>query len=221
MSRASRRKRRLQQYSLGEELVNAISHGMGMGLAIAGGVLCIVKAADKGSGWLVGASWVYLLCMMSYFCMSTLYHAFSCELGAKNVFKKIANCFSFVFLAGVYMPYLWGPLMGKVGWIMFGIIIAVVAVGIVFSAVDSGISKIMVYASYIVMALLLFTQSKAITLACGKETLIYFACADVLYVISALIFGVKNRKKYFHSVFHLLCIGAGVLYFLGIYGYMM
>lgn len=221
MTRSRRKRRNLSEYTLSEELVNAISHGIGFGLAIAGGVLCIIKAASLHGAWEVVAASLYLVYTMSYYCLSTLHHAFSSQSGAKTVFRKISNSFSYVLIMGVYLPYVFGPLLGVHGWIMFGVAWLVAATGIVFSCVDCKISNIMRYASYVVLALGLLVQAKTLIQTCGIQTLYFFVGAGLLYTISAIVFGIKNRKKYFHSVFHFLCIGASVLYFFGIYLYVL
>lgn len=221
MARSRRKRRNLSEYSLGEELVNAISHGAGFGLAIAGGVLCIIKAAMFHGAWEVVAASLYLAYTTAYFCLSTLHHAFSSQSGAKTVFRKLSNSFSYVLIMGVYMPYVFGPLLGVSGWIIFSVAWLVATTGIVFSCVDCKISNIMRYSAYAVLGLGLLAKSKTIIDVCGIQALCYFVGAGALYAVSAIVFGIKNRKKYFHSVFHLLCIGAYILYFFGIFLYVL
>ena len=68
-------KKALPSYTLGEELINSISHGIGACLSVAALVLCIVQAAVNGTAaGVVGAS-IYGSTLIILYCMSTLYHA--------------------------------------------------------------------------------------------------------------------------------------------------
>ena len=77
------------RYTLSEELMSAISHGIGVLLAIAGMVLCIVKSASDGSAVGVVSSSLYGSFMIILYLMSTLYHSFKPNITAKKVINKL------------------------------------------------------------------------------------------------------------------------------------
>ena len=76
----------MREYTLGEEIANSISHGVGALLAIAAIPILVVKAVSHGGGILLFAALVYTLTMLLEYTMSTLYHALAVDK-AKRVFK--------------------------------------------------------------------------------------------------------------------------------------
>ena len=89
------------RYTLSEELISAITHGMGMLLSIAGMVLCIVKAASGGNRIGVVSSALYGSFMIILYLMSTLYHSFSHRCKAKKVFRVFDHCCIFLLIFGI------------------------------------------------------------------------------------------------------------------------
>ena len=73
-------------HTLGEEIFNAVTHGVGALLAIAAIPLCVVQAVTHGAGLLLAAALIYSITMVVEYLMSTLYHAIAVP-AAKRVFK--------------------------------------------------------------------------------------------------------------------------------------
>ena len=111
----------IPKYTLGEELVNAISHGIGFLLSIAALVLCIVFSAIHQNPTAVVASSIYGSTLIILYLMSTLYHSLKVN-NAKRVFNIIDHCSIFLLIAGSYTPYVLITLKGAIGWTLFGII---------------------------------------------------------------------------------------------------
>lgn len=126
---------RIPAYSLHEELMNAISHGVGALFAIAALVLCVVKSALHGDPWAVVSSAVYGTTLILMFTLSTIYHALKINK-AKRVFRVLDHCGVFLVVAGSYTPYTLVTLRGPVGFTIFGIIWAFTILGIVFNALN-------------------------------------------------------------------------------------
>ena len=76
----------IPNYTLGEELWNAISHGLGAMLSIAALVLCVVKSSIKDSAIAVVACSIYGASLIFLYLMSTLYHSLKVN-NAKRVFS--------------------------------------------------------------------------------------------------------------------------------------
>lgn len=98
----------IRAYSLGEEIANSITHGVGALLAIAAIPLCVVAAVRSGGGLHLLAALVYSIFMLLEYVMSTLYHAIAVEK-AKRVFKVLDHSFIYLFIAASYSPYAWLP----------------------------------------------------------------------------------------------------------------
>ena len=93
----------LPSYTLSEELINSISHGIGTGLSITALVLCVVRAAVHGNAWGVVSGSIYGASLVMLYCMSTLYHAIT-NRTARKVFRVFDHTSIFFLIAGSYTP---------------------------------------------------------------------------------------------------------------------
>lgn len=94
----------LPDYTLGEELCNSISHGIGALLSVAALVLCVVRGAFTGSAYAVVSGAIYGASLIILYCNSTIYHALK-RNKAKRVMRVIDHCSIFFLIAGTYTPY--------------------------------------------------------------------------------------------------------------------
>ena len=118
----------IRAYSLGEEIANSITHGVGALLAIAAIPLCVVAAVRSGGGLHLLAALVYSIFMLLEYVMSTLYHAIAAEK-AKRVFKVLDHSFIYLFIAASYSPYCLVTLVDCHGVALFAFVWAVAKIG--------------------------------------------------------------------------------------------
>jgi hemolysin III len=97
-----------------EELANAITHGFGVALSIAGLVLLLVTASLHGDAWGVSSSAVFGATPIVLYSVSTLYHSLP---GARRKFllRKFDHAAIFLLIAGTYTPVLLVSLRGAWG----------------------------------------------------------------------------------------------------------
>ena len=222
MISAEERKRRvaIPTYSLGEELISSISHGVGALLGIAALVLCIVKSCNPLDGFKLASSIVFGTTTVILYLMSCLYHALKVNR-AKRVFRVFDHCTIFLLIAGTYTPFTLVTLRNGVGWWLFGVIWLIAIVGIVLNAVSlKKFAKVSV-ACYLIMGwmvLFSFPQLKTLLDPRGITLLVAGGC---VYTLGAILYGIGSKKKYFHSIFHFFCLGGTVLHFFAIYLYVL
>ena len=100
--------------TLGEEIANSISHGVGLVLALVATPILIMAAVRYGSAWnTVGVS-VFAASMVALYLASTLYHALTHDR-AKHVFRMFDHGAIFLLIAGTYTPFTLGILRGPWG----------------------------------------------------------------------------------------------------------
>lgn len=203
-------------YTLGEEIFNSVSHGVGALLSIAGTVLIIVFAAiNRGameivSGAIFGASLIIL------YTMSTLYHAITSPV-AKRVFQILDHNTIFLLIAGTYTPYalccikpMW------LGWTIFGCIWGAAALGIVFSSINlEKFRKISTFC-YILMGWGIILAFKPLKEGIPQASLVMLIVGGVLYSLGCIFYAVK-KVKYFHSVWHLFVVGGSILHWFSLF----
>ena len=107
------------KYSLSEELISAISHGIGVALSIAALVLCIVMSVKHHNPLAIVSSVIYGTMLIILYTMSTLYHSFKSTCKAKRIFRVFDHCSIFLLIFGSYTPFVLVALNGPVGWTIF------------------------------------------------------------------------------------------------------
>jgi hemolysin III len=198
---------KIPNYSLGEEITNSVSHGIGSLLSIAGLVLLILKSVEIHSTMGVVTSCIYGACLIMLYTISCIYHALSPKLKGKKVLRVIDHCNVFLLEAGTITPLVLCVLPTFLGWTVFGITWGVSILAIVFNAID--VDKFQ-YASLacnlIIGWSLLFLIKPLLTYftPMGIECLVL---GGVMYSIGAVLYKIGAHKKYMHSIFHFFCFG--------------
>ena len=209
------------RYTLSEELISAISHGIGVLLAIAGMVLCIVKSAIDGSAVGVVSSSLYGSFMIILYLMSTLYHSFKATVKAKKVFRIFDHCSIFLLIFGTYVPYTLVTLKGALGWTLFGIVLGAAILGIILTAINLEKFKKLSMVCYLVMGWTIIGAIKQVYNNISLNGLILLALGGIIYTIGAVIYGLGKKIKYMHSVWHIFVLAGTILQFFSIYLYVL
>ena len=210
----------IPRYTVGEELINSISHGVGAGLGITALVLCIVKSCSPLDGYKLASSIVFGLTTTLLYLMSCLYHALKVNR-AKRVFRVIDHCTIFLLIAGTYTPYTLNTLRGVTGWVLFGIVWGVGILGIVLNAVSLKKFAKLSVACYIALGWVVIFASKELISSLDRGGLWLLLAGGIAYTVGAVLYGIGAKKRYFHSVFHFFCLIGTVLHFFSIYFYVL
>lgn len=217
------RKIEIPKYSLSEELMSAITHGIGGLLSIAALVLCVVYSAISHNVYGVVSTAIYGSTSVILYTMSTLYHAFKVNR-AKKVFRIIDHCSIFLLIAGTYTPFALVTLREvntALGWTVFGIIWGCASLGISLTAVDMNKFKKFSMILYIVMGWMITIAMKTLIASLAKNGLLFMLLGGIIYTIGAILYGIGKKVKYIHSVFHLFVLAASILFFFSIFFYVI
>lgn len=205
-----------KDYTLGEEIFNAVTHGVGALLAIAAIPLCVVQAVTHGAGLLLAAALIYSITMVVEYLMSTLYHAIAVP-AAKRVFKVLDHCGIYLYIAGCYAPYCLVTLINNNGIPLCIFVWVVALAGIVAEA-------FWVNRPRWISALLYLMQGWAVVVCIpALWTLLdpigfwLLVVGGICYTIGAVLYTCTKKKKYMHSVFHLWVLAGSIFQFFSIY----
>ena len=210
----------IPKYTLGEELISAISHGVGALMAIAALIMCVVKAAGHGDVWAIVSGAVYGFTLIVLYLMSTLYHSLKVNK-AKRVFRVIDHCSIFLLIAGTYTPFTLVSLRDTVGWLLFAVVWAAAIIGIVLNAISLKKFAVASVICYLAMGWVVVFAFGYLKAALPWEAISLLIWGGVAYTLGAVLYGIGAKKKYFHSVFHFFCLAGSILHFLAVYLYVM
>lgn len=211
----------IPKYNLCEELINAISHGLGVALGIVALILTVVFSAYHHNPLAVVSSCIYGTTMIIMYLISCLYHALSPKLKAKKVFRVLDHCDIYFFIAGSYTPYALCLIGGSTGWIIFTIIWLSAITGVLLNAINLEKYQVISNILYLVMGWMIITSFGTIKASLAFPGLILLITGGIVYTIGAILYGIGSKKRYFHSVFHFFVLGGSILHFLSILIYVV
>lgn len=201
-----------RSYPPGEEIANAITHGLGTGLGIAALVVLVVQAARLDDPWRVVAFSVYGATLIALYLASTLYHSIPVP-AAKRVLQRLDHAAIYLFIAGSYTPILLVTLRGAMGWTFFGIVWGVALAGCALEFIAGRAWRRLSLGVYIALgwtSLLIFRQLWDSFSAGGIALLV---SGGATYT-AGVAFYVWKRLPYSHAIWHLFVLGGSVCHFL-------
>ena len=210
---------KVSQFSLGEEIANAVTHGIGMVLSIAGLVLLIVFSALSGSAWHVVSFTIFGVTMVFLYTSSTLLHSLP-KGRAKNIFEILDHSSIYFFIAGTYTPFLLVAIRGTLGWTLFGIVWGIAIGGTIFKVFFVKRFVLVSTILYIVMGWLIVFAWPTLTEQLAQGGMILLIIGGLFYTLGA-IFYVWRFFKYHHMVWHLFVLTGTILHYFTVLIYVL
>jgi hemolysin III len=215
------------EYSVGEEIANSITHGLGVGLAIAALAVLVTLAVLHGDAWRVVGFSIYGATLIALYLASTLYHA-SPWPRVKHLFRIFDYSAVYLLIAGTYTPFCLVTLRGGWGWSIFGVIWGLAIVGIAvtpvwllkrhqktplwFTWLPAGI--------YVGMGWIIIVALKPLLDALPGAGLAWLFAGGVTYTLGVLVW-MFDQMPFNHAVWHLFVLGGSLCHFLGILWYVL
>lgn len=200
----------LPSYTVGEEIMNAVSHGLGALLAAAGLVILLVLTRRSAANIVSVA--VYGGTLFLLYTVSTLYHALGvCK--AKRVFQILDHCTIFLLIAGTYTPITLICLGGTAGWALFVAVWAAAVTGIVLNAIDLKRFKVVSMVCYLAMGWSVVFVIGPLVRSLEPFYILLLVLGGVFYTVGAIIYGKGRRVRYMHGLWHFFVLAGSVLHF--------
>lgn len=210
------RDRQRPQYTLGEEIANAVTHGIGAGLAVAALIVMIVKAAVAGAHPAsLASAIIFGIALILEYLASTLYHAIAVP-AAKRVFRIIDHSCIYVLIAGTYTPFCLITLADAGGIPLCIAVWALAVAGILFEVfMRQRQSRWLTIAVYLVMGWLVVFRLPQLLELLHPAALILLAAGGLCYT-AGTAFYVLKKIRYMHSIFHVWVLAGSALQFLAV-----
>lgn len=202
-----------------EEIFNAVTHGIGTLLAVAGLVLLVVFAYFFGDFWHIVSFSIYGTTLVLLYLASTLYHS-STNQRVKHVLRIIDHSAIYLLIAGTYTPFTLIPLHGTLGWTLFGIVWACAALGITFQIFYVHRFKIFNTLCYIAMGWLIIVAIRPLAAALPAPGIWLLLAGGLFYSVGA-IFYLWRRLPYNHAIWHLFVLAGSISHFFVVLFYVL
>ncbi len=202
-----------REQSRSEELANSLSHGAGLVAAIVASPILIVHAVNRGDvGFIVGAS-IFAATMILLYATSTLYHALP-PGGLKHTFRVIEHAAIFLLIAGTYTPFTLGILHGGWGWVLFGIIWGLAAIGVLLKIIIGTTHPTASVILYLFMGWVIVIAAKPLYIHLPSSGLAWLLAGGLSYTVGVAFFATDSRLRYGHLIWHLFVLaGTSCHYF--------
>lgn len=197
-----------------EEIANTITHGIGVGLSIAGLVLLVVRAALYGSVWEVVSFSIYGSSLILLYLASTLYHGFRSPR-LKAILRIFDHAAIYLLIAGTYTPFLLVTLRGPWGWSLFGTIWGLAFLGITFKLVFGPKYEILSTVFYLLMGWVVIIAIKPLIAALPFAGLAWLVAGGLAYSVG-VIFYAWEKLPYNHAIWHGFVLAGSFFHFFAV-----
>ena len=203
---------------LGEILANAITHGVGAVLAVAGAV-CLIAASLHGPARLVLSCSVFSGTLVLVYLCSTLYHSLV-RTRARHVFHILDHSAIYLMIAGTYTPFTLIALRGPVGWTLFASVWALAVAGIVFKSFAVGRFEMASSLVYLFQGWFVVFAIRPLVHAIGWHGIAWLGAGGVAYTLG-IVFYAMDRRRYFHALWHVFVLAGSVAHYFAILFYVV
>ena len=204
--------------TLGEEVANAVTHGLGALLAVAALPLLVWQAQRQGSAADIVAASVFGATLVLLYGTSALYHALPAG-AAKRWFNRLDHAAIYLLIAGSYTPFTLGVLKGPWGWTLFGIVWGAAALGVTIKLMNRLRHPWLSTGLYVAMGWVAVVAAGPLVERLPLAGLAWLVAGGLCYTLGAVVFMLDNRVRYAHAVWHLFVLAGSVCHFFAAFGY--
>jgi hemolysin III len=206
-------------YTIGEEIANSITHGIGTALSVAGLTLLVVLAAIYGDVWRVVSFSIYGSSLILLYLASTLYHSIQ-HKKVKRVLRIFDHSAIYLLIAGTYTPFTLVSMRGPWGWSMFGVVWGLALMGITFKTLFIGRYEKLATAAYVLMGWLVVIAFKQMMIMVPSGGIVWLVIGGVAYTLGVLFYA-WEKLPYNHAIWHLFVLGGSISHFFAILFYVL
>lgn len=197
--------------SFGEELANAVTHGIGAFLSVIGTVLLVQKASiNKELVDVIGCA-IYGFSLIFLYTASSTYHSIT-NMKAKKILQIVDHCSIFILILGCYVPICLSFLEGTLAYVILTVNVVAATTGVILNAISIKRFHKFSLALYLLMGWSIVTAIKPILANTTRLGFWLMLGGGLCYTIGVIFYGMK-RPRYMHTVWHLFVLAGSILHF--------
>lgn len=205
---------RKRPYTLGEEIASSVTHGIGIGLAIAALVLLVVFAVSAQDGFKLTGAIVFGVTLVLAYTASTLYHAVP-NPGAKHVLKVLDHCGIYLLIAGTYTPFCLVTLREANGAWLLAVIWGLAILGMALEAFWAYRPRWLSALIFLGMGWMVLLSMGPLVANLAPAGVQLLVAGGLAYTLGTLFY-IFQRVKYMHPVWHLWVLAGSICHFLAV-----
>ncbi len=204
----------LHPYSPAEELVNGLTHGLGVLLSIAGLAVLLAGGTYRGDIWSIASFSIFGGSLIILYSASTLYHS-SSRPSWKRGLKKVDHSAIFLLIAGTYTPFLLIHLRGPLGWSLFGVIWSLAITGVTIKLFYFHRIRKLSVGIYLFMGWLCVIAMRELAHSLPAASFSLLLIGGALYTTGVVFYSWK-KLPYHHAVWHVFVLGGSISHFFSV-----
>lgn len=202
--------------TVGEEIANSVSHGIGGVAALVGLPALLINARPHGTVAMIGAA-VFGITAALLYLSSTLYHSLA-RTRARRFFQIVDHSAIYLLIAGTYTPFTLGILRGRLGWILFALVWGFAAIGVAVKATIGVKSDKLSTALYLLMGWLAVIAIKPLWLSLPAPGFVWLVAGGLAYTAGVKFYS-SDHRPYHHFVWHLFVLAGTACHFVAVWRY--
>lgn len=209
-----------------KEPVNTMTHFIGALLSAGALGWMTYKGVLHGNGLQIAAAIVFGISLIALYTASTVYHWVSGSEKLKAILRRVDHSMIYVLIAGTYTPVCLITLKGTLGWILFGVVWSLAALGIIMKLVWFNAPRWLYTAFYLILGWLAIFFIVPIYRSLPSAGFAWLLAGGLLYTVGAIIYGTKSKKLKisvfgFHEIFHLFILAGSFAHYMMVSRYLL
>ena len=202
-----------------DEFANALTHGLGLLLALVAVPILIALAAVRGTAWHVVGISIYGASLIALYAASTVYHAVR-HSRAKHILQIIDHAAIYLLIAGTYTPFTLVNLRGPWGWTLLGLVWGIALFGVVWKLAHAGHHMVISTIIYIIMGWLVVIAVRPMFRAVPLGGLEWLLAGGLAYTVGVVFFG-WSRLRFNHAMWHLFVLAGSACHYVAVMLYVL
>ena len=207
------------EYTVAEEIANAVTHGVGVALAIAGLTLLVVFSALRGDTWAIVGCTTFGITLVLLYSASTLYHSIP-HPRAKGVLRIFDHSAIYLLIAGTYTPITLVNLRGPIGWSLLAIVWSLAVLGVVLGFLVKRRKGLVTSILSVIMGWIAIAAIKPLVAVMEAGGLVLILLGGIAYTGGIAFYGWK-RLPYNHAVWHLFVLAGSAFHYFAVLFYVI
>lgn len=205
-------------YTLKEDIVNSVTHGIGAILSLLTLIPLIIFAVWSGDPWKLAGFIVFGLSLFFVYLTSTLYHGITIPK-VKRVFRILDHVAIYLLIAGTYTPVILSLMRNPLGWTLLGAVWIMAVAGIIHEIFFFTKMNWFSVPYYCLMGALILFAIKPILAIVPIGMVFWLGIGGLCYVLG-LIFYSWERLPFNHAIWHIFVMGGSVSHVVGIFRFL-